>query len=330
MKKRLISIMLLPLLLFASCAGKTGETEDTTAATDDITDELEEDGVIQILADPLFKNGFICGGAAHEDGIIGTLVSPAATGDPQWKIAQWACKNDISQLAAGSDGGGYAYYSDSQTVAVSWLEGPPLLMMELKASREYDAPRQWGEPWPHLLIEQTDLAARCPKFDQVEQLNLILDVQLTYCTEMMDEPDPGLHAAQLQLFFTVQSYDTGDCFWFGIPMFDNRTEIVPEYKAQDVGKDDASGLYIYTVAQTEFTDKSFHSFERIRYEIDLLPFVRRGIRDAYVAGYLNSRRLSDFQFTTCNLGYEMPGIYDSAFGLYEFSVTAVMKRAEGE
>ena len=331
------SFVCLPLIFFVSCSHSGGGDKTDRAAADE-TDmssgtaaepaELTGDtNIISIIADAEFKNGFICGGAAHEDGIVGELVSPVSTGDrPSWKIAQWACKYDITKGEHIADDGGYSYVTESQKVAVSWRESAPLLTLELKASEEYDSPRTAGQAWPHLLIEQTGLSDRCPKLDKVENLNLILETRVLYCESYhTDKADPGLHAAQITLFFTVQSNETNDMYWFGVPVFDNRKKLVPEYMAEDGGKEDASHKFIYTVAQKEFTRMSARDFTKIRYEEDLLPYIKKGLDHAYKAGYLNSDNLADYTLTTCNLGYEMPGIYDSAFEIYQFTLDAVLK-----
>lgn len=323
----------LALIFLASCAGgepgQAAPEPETGAPPENPDGENAEPAepvkFIEVIADPEFKNGFICGGATHEDGIIGELTSPVSAGAPSWKIAQWACRYDISKGAYAADGGGYSYITESQKVAVSWREGEPLLTLELKASKEYDAPRISWQPWPHLLIEQTDLAARCPDLDKLERLDLILDTRIAYCDSYMDNADPGLHAAQVTLFFTVQSSGTGDMYWFGVPIFDNRQRLLPEYMAEDSGKDDASHKFIYTVAQKEFTRTSAREFTRLRYEADLLPYIKKGLERAYKAGYLNSNDIADYTLTTCNLGYELPGTYDSAFELYSFTLGAVLK-----
>ena len=340
-KSILIVIICLAAILFASCSDKlnnkaeneTGSAdsdsigvEETVINTENTQNTSEENmKMIAIIADTEFKNGFICGGATHADGIVGELKSPVSSGSPSWKIAQWACKNDISKGEHTENADGYSYSTESQKVAVSWKQDAPLLTLELKASKEYDAPRISGQAWPHLLIEQTDLSDRCPKLDKIENLNLAFEIRVLYCDSHMDNPDPGLHAAQITLFFTVQSSDTNDMYWFGVPVFDNRNKLVPEYMAEDGGKEDASHKFIYTAAQKSFTKISAWDFTKLTYNTDLLPYIKRGLDRAYKEGYLNSRNLADYTLTTCNLGYEMPGTYDSAFELYRFTLDAVLK-----
>ena len=281
---------------------------------------------VQVIADPEFREGFACSTAESSLDIVGEVASPAAAeGAPRWKLDQWACKNEISGGDYTADAGGYACVTDSQRVAVSWRGGGPLLTLELKASREYDAPREEGQPWPHLLIEQRDLAARCPKLDRLKKLRLRFAAQIAYCDSHMEQADPGLHAAQVTLFFSVQSVETHDMFWFGVPVFDTRALLVPAHMAQDGGKPDAGENFIYTPAQVEFTRRSAHSGRLLAYDADLLPYIIKGLERAYAEGYLNSSRLGDYTLTTCNLGYEMPGTYDSAFELYRFTLDAVLK-----
>ena len=329
-----VIVGILFLFFFASCAPKSAAPDTdgvgTTAKTEvntEIDTENENNGgakLIPIIIDTEFKNGFICSGAAHEDGIVGELNSPAGTGSPNWKCCQWACKYDITQGVYTADETGYSYTTESQKVAVSWKEGEPLLILELKASKEYDMPRVYGQAWPHLLIEQQDLAARCPKLDKVESLNLILETRVAYCGQHMEKADPSLHAAQISLFFTVQSNETGDMYWFGVPIYDNRQKFLAEFMAEDGGKEDASHKFIFTVSQKRLTAVSPHEFTKLRYEADLMPHIKRGLEQAHKAGYLNSDNLASYTLTTCNMGYELPGIFDSAFELYEFALNAVL------
>ena len=278
--------------------------------------------ILPIIADTEFKNGFICSGAAHEDGIVGELKSPVAEGcAPDWICYQWACKNNIVKGEYAADENGYSYITESQKVAVSWKEGDPIIMLELKTSKEYDTPRVYGQPWPHLLIGQ-GFTGRCPTLEKLERLDLIFDTRIVYCDSHMEKADPALHAAQAQLFFTVSA--PHDMYWFGVPVYDIREEFVAEFEAEDGGKADASHKYIYTVSQREFTEVSSHTFKRLKYEADLLPYIKMGLGKAHKSGYLNSNNPADYTLTSCNIGYEMPGIYDSAFELYNFALDAVV------
>ena len=46
-----------------------------------------------------------------------------------------------------------------------------------------------------------------------------------------------------------------ECFWFGIPTYDNRDRFVPPYEAQDF---DNTKLFIFTPGSDNFTGESTH------------------------------------------------------------------------
>jgi len=279
-------------------------------------------GSVAIYSDILFKNGFICSGASHEDGIVGGLASPAAKREPEWKLCQWACNSDICKGRYACADAGFSYETDSQLVAVSWEAGKPLLTLGLYASREYDAPRVFGQAWPHLLIEQTDLAKRCPPLGQLASLELDFAFRVPWFRCMMPNPKDSLHAAQINLFFTVSSVKTGDMFWFGVPVFDSRCRSLELFQAEDAGKDDASHKYIYTAAQRDFTQLSAHDGGIIDYRKDLLPLIGQGLLASVKAGYLASGDLGEYILTTSNLGFEMPGTFDASFEVYRLGLEA--------
>lgn len=278
---------------------------------------------IPVLTDALFQNGFICSGAAHEDGIVGKLESPAAKKAPDWKICQWATKFDICKGTRSSGPDGYSSKTDSQLVSVSWEKEKPLLTLELLASKEYDSPRVSWQPWPHLLIEQGGLEKRCPALGGLSSLILDFAFRIPWFERMMDNPDNSLHTAQANIFFTVNSIKPGDMFWFGVPAFDVRYRHVANFQAEDTGKDDASHKYIYLADQKNFTDKSAHDGKIIRYEKDLLPLMEEGLRAAARAGFLSSDDIGDYAATSCNIGFEMPGTFDASFEIHRLGLEAL-------
>ncbi|MHC1694190.1 MAG: hypothetical protein AB9835_02705 [Eubacteriales bacterium] len=327
-KTGLLLTTLVSCLIASSCtAGQADATTQAQASSQDTTQIQttinQESKTVDIIKDITFKTGFTCNGKEHADGVVGTLDSGAGQ-SPEWTLAQWACKYNIADGERTADDNGYMYTTPTQKVKISWKEGDPAITLELKASGEYTALRKDGEPWPHLLIEQTTLSQRCPTLDKLESLRLELSTRISYFTEVL-KGEPGLHAAQVNLYFTVQNPTSGDMYWFGVPVFDNRTKILPEYMAQDLGKADASQKFIYTVAQKEFTRKTAQKLERLDYDKDILPYIKSGLTEAKNRGYLPSDSPADYTLTTCNLGYEMPGVFDSELEIYKLALTGTKK-----
>jgi len=79
------------------------------------------------------------------------------------------------------------------------------LTLGVNGSAEYGsrAMRQ-GEPWVHLLVEQS--ISRPPTVAELRQLVLRIEVRLLRSQlHRTDDYTPDLHAAQFQLFLTVQN-----------------------------------------------------------------------------------------------------------------------------
>jgi len=145
-----------------------------------------------------------------------------------------------------------------------------------------------------------------------------------------DEYDPGLHAAQFQLFFIVKnvrpgSVDQGDYYWFGVPFYDNRHDIPPAFMAADAGKKDATGKFIYTVAGETLGEASLKTGHWIALDKDLLPHILKGLQEAVRRGYLKDSTPHDYAVANMNLGWEIPGTFDAAVQVQDLDVSVTLK-----
>jgi hypothetical protein len=144
---------------------------------------------------------------------------------------------------------------------------------------------------------------------------------------------PKLHAAHFQIFFTLQNLDRrnpgyGQYLWFGVPLFDDRHPVPKAHIAKDSGKEDATGMFIFTPDGAEFSGRSAHDREWITIDKDLLPLMREGLKTAWERGFLqDSRSLADYRISGMNLGWEVPGIFDAAMQIRDLSLE-VEERAE--
>ena len=137
---------------------------------------------------------------------------------------------------------------------------------------------------------------------------------------------PQLHAAQNQIYFTLQNRNPksagyGQLLWFGVPIYDDRERIPKSYQAKDAGKEDASGMFIYLVDGREFTARSLHDKEWVTIDNDLLPLMCTGLQAAWKSGFLkDSRSLADYQITGMNLGWEVPGSFNVEMQVRDLSL----------
>ena len=144
--------------------------------------------------------------------------------------------------------------------------------------------------------------------------------------------DPGLHAAQFQLFFIVKEVapgGSGDFLWFGVPFFDSRQEYPAPHRARDGGKDDATGKFIYTIDGRGVLSKPLGQGERVAIRKDLLPSIRNALAYAVEHGFLERGDPERYAVVNMNLGWEMPGAYDAAVEIRGLAITAVTAGTPG-
>jgi len=286
---------------------------------------------LSILGDRLFERGLVCKRAdAPSPGNIYPFGTSSAT--PIWEMAEWGTKYELEEAdkETGADGR-ITYANDGKVIAFAKDGENTRLAMDVYASAEYESPRQQNQAWPHLLIEQS--FPERPYVKDMEGLLLKFKGRLARAEMKMDENDfnPGLHTAQFQLFITVQDLNPnsayyGDYLWFGIPFYDYRYEYIPVYAAQDVGKGDATGKFIYSAGSTDFMEGSFQSGNWITIEKDIYPLIVDALKLAKERGYLTGSFFEDFQISGMNLGWEVPGTFDVGFEFDGFDLLAITKK----
>jgi hypothetical protein len=139
---------------------------------------------------------------------------------------------------------------------------------------------------------------------------------------------PSLHAAQFLVYLTVANRNPKasgyqECFWFGIPVYDNRNSIIPTYEAQDFGN---TKLFIFTPGSTNFTAASTHAGEWVTFAKDLLPLIREGLEHARAKGFIKgSADLADYRPLGIFIGWEVPGMFQVELQIRNLSLKAVTR-----
>lgn len=140
---------------------------------------------------------------------------------------------------------------------------------------------------------------------------------------------PSRHAAQFLVYLTVANRNPKapgyqECFWFGIPIYDNRDRVVPAYEAQDFGD---TKLFIFTSASDNFARQSTHDGEWVVFEKDLLPLMRQGLEHARTKGFIKgSADLADYRPLGVFIGWEVPGIFDVDLQIRNLSIKTIAKQ----
>jgi len=252
---------------------------------------------------------------------------------PVWRLCQWGTKHSLAKARCVHHANGDISYGNGAKRVLVGAEdsGNRDLILEIKGSVEYGSEaRQYGQSWPHLLVEQK--VHQVYPLDELAKLHLSLGIRLLYSKNHMirDAYSPELHAAQFQMFLVVknvneQSRDHGDYYWFGVPFYDSRHDIPPSHKAKDGGKTDATGKFIYTVAGEYVNAKHLKEDKWAEIDADLLPYIKAGLEEAVKRGHLAGSNLGDYGIMGMNMGWELPGTFDASMQIRDLGIMAILR-----
>ena len=282
----------------------------------------------ELIWDPDFRRGFTV--LQPEPGkrvSYGIVRGHETTAAPVWDLVQWSSQHRLTIAAPVPLADGSLCYSNVAKTVTLGAAGSDRgdLGMAVRASAEYGSrARKSGEPWVHLLVEQN--IGNPPALADLSAARLHVEARLM-ASEKRPMPDysPGLHAAQFQIFFSVQNLNRqspgyGKYLWFGIPIYDDRHRVVPSHKARDTG---GTSMFIYTPSGDVFSVKSAQDREWITIDTDLLPLMREGLEYAWRRNFLKeSQALADYRIAGMNIGWEMPGTFDVDLAIRRLSLRA--------
>ena len=280
----------------------------------------------ELIRDPHFQDGFVLmrpEPGRHQP--YGTLAGVRADGTAVWDLDQWSSHYPLAADAPERLGPGVLRYAN--VAKAVWVARPGAaeadLTLAVQASREYGSrARRGGEPWVHLLVEQP--IENPPALASLAAARLHVEARLQEARRLTT-PDysPSLHAAQFQIFFSLQNQNHesagyGQYLWFGIPLYDDRQRSPPAFAAQDTG---GTKMFIFTPAGSVFTAQSAHDRQWITVDTDLLPLLRQGLETAWSRGFLRgSQSLADYRIAGMNLGWEVPGTFDVSMRIRNLSL----------
>lgn len=283
----------------------------------------------ELIRDPHFERG--CSLYEPKTGRhveYGTIAGVAPGAKPVWGLAQWSSREKLLPAPPEILSSGGLRYSNAAKVVTFGAPGTADadLTLAVNGGFEYAGrPRQKGEPWPHLLVEQR--IENPPSLATLSQAKFHIAARLKNSRRLaMPGYSPQVHAATIQVFFSLQNQNKksagyGQYLWFGVPFYDDRHRISKSHQAKDGGKEDATGMFIYTVAGEEFITQSLHDREWVTIDKDLLPYMRAGLQTAWSRGFLkDSQSLADYHIAGMNLGWEVTGILDVEMQLRDLSL----------
>ena len=284
----------------------------------------------EVFRDPRVEDGFrVLDPAPGARVPVGDLQPPGADGEPNWDLAQWHSRFDISGAPAQPvPSGGWAWANAVKRVVIAGGPGDDAdLVLALDAVTEYDGKlREAGEPWPHLLAGQ--------RFEPPVALAEVRAVVFTVAARLREsraredvDLNPMRHAAQFLAHITVQNRNRqspgyGDFLWFGIPLYDSRRRIPRPFQAPD----QAHAKFIFTPPGQAYTSASLHDGEWVRISRDLLPLIREGLQAAWSKGFLqDSQDEADYYLAAFSIGWEMPGPVHAAVQVRDLSLQVLAR-----
>jgi len=264
----------------------------------------------ELIQDREFRRGFILwepkpGRHVRYGEFKGFDASP-----PVWGLSQWSSKFPLDPAGATHRRELLVSSNAAKTVV---LTKDSILTLAANSAVEYGPrARTAKDPWVHLLVEQEfDAPARLAGLSAAR---LHVEARLVRSRNLhQGDYAPGTHAAQFQIFFTVQNRNRaskgyGDLLWFGVPIYDNRDRFPAEFKAQDFG---GTAKFIFTPGGRTFTSASAHDGQWITIDKDLLPMMRSALETAWSRGFLrDSKDAADYAIGGMNMGWELPGTFD--------------------
>lgn len=281
----------------------------------------------ELIRDPHFQSGFYLLEPKPGKRVVYGEVPGLRGGKPGWDLAQWSSRFALQPSDVFSSRDVLAISNSAKEVVVGKL-GPARadLSLAVNAGTEYAQARQsTAEPWVHLLVQQD--FADPPALASLRACDFHLEARLGRARLVStNDYSPAIHAAQFLVYLTVANRNPKaagfqECFWFGIPVYDNRERVVSTYEAQDFGD---TKLFIFTPSSDTFSSGSVHDGEWVTFQKDLLPLMRRGLEQARSKGFIKgSSALADFRPLGIFIGWEVPGRFDVRLEIRNLSLKAI-------
>jgi hypothetical protein len=270
----------------------------------------------ELIRDPHCQRGFILLAAQPGQRVAyGTIEGIEAGAKPVWDLAQWSSIHPLQPAPPRRlPDGALRHANPGKSITLGKPGSAEAdIALAVNGGVEYGGrARTNGQPWVHLLLQQE--IENPPTLAALTSAWLHVEARLK-SSRKIDTPDytPGLHAAQFQIFFSVQNLNRqssgyGQYLWFGVPLYDDRDRVPKAHKTQDTG---GTKMFIFTPAGSEFTPRSTHDPQWLVLDKDLLPLMREGLATAWAHGFLqDSKTLADYRIAGMNLGWEVPGLFD--------------------
>ncbi len=293
---------------------------------------VEGNEMKEILKDAKFEKGFGAMGITSANGYeVKKVLDISGKGEYDWLIAQWATRHSFAdEMTKTEENGEVLFENSAKTVAVT--PGKGKIRLRADAGKEYTAPRKNGEDWIHLLIEQVFYDEQRVPFSEMDELIMELKFRIAECENEMTEEEynPSLHAAQVAWFITVENPDSNevtpegrpDYMWFGLSIFDNRSDGMEDNYALDFG----TRKLIYSIGKEKTIGEKVEVGKTYTLRYDVLPEIRKAFNIAKENGFLDGAEFGRMQIGSMNLGWELPGTFAAELDIDSISIAYAPKK----
>jgi len=280
----------------------------------------------ELIRDPHFQSGFHLLVPVPGKRVAYVECPGVSSSEAAWDLAQWSSRVPLQLHERFITNGLVICRNRAKEVVIGGQGSEADLSLAVNAGVEYPVARKSSaEPWVHLLVQQE--FTNPPPLGSLRACNFHMDARLKKAN-LVSTNDylPSIHAAQFLVYLTIANRNPKaagfhECFWFGIPIYDNRYPVAPAYEAQDFGD---TKLFIFMPASDTFATKSTHEREWVVFEKDLLPLIQQGLEHARSKGFLKgSADLADYRPLGVFIGWEVPGRLDVNLQIRNLSLIAV-------
>lgn len=198
------------------------------------------------------------------------------------------------------------------------------VILTAKGSREYQGARKRNEGWTHLLLEvlwdDPKKYSRC-YVEELKSLWITMDMKLLQCENRTKGYNPEIHASQFVVYFNIKG-KKNEAMWLGLCNMDNRY-LMDEHRKETVCQmDPGTNTFIIALPQEELmtghlSDCQWHSMS-----LDLKPLIRRAYENGRRIGAFKGSQMEDLWLNSMNLGFEIPGSFDSSIELSNLQLAA--------
>jgi len=279
-----------------------------------------------------FANGFTLTTSRPVDnpnilGVLEVYPNKPVDSQPTWQLAQWGTQFLLTPGIFSQEGESiWTIKNQAKTISLQKENQDWGIWLNCNGIAEYQGKlRKYGEPWPHLLLEK-----HFAKGIKIQEQNVCFNIEfrITNCTcepTLKDSLDPTLHTAQITAYWVVKnanskSRDFNEYFWFGIPLFDARYPIPPEYVNADIGSAYTTNRLIAVIDGNRFYDHNTGDGEWKKINVLLNPLFEEALNKGKAQNFLKNSNIEDFILSSFNLGWEITGPYNAEIQIKHLSL----------